>query len=103
MSELGKYDLDRAARAGGFESEMDLGREVARIMHSAISARIRDKEPVSALQVAIDTVHGVAEELYDEDPRPNGFWLSVMHNSVNDMYRDLRDQCAEAQGIGAVK
>lgn len=87
MSTTTLYDRDRAARVGGFEGDMDLGREVARIMHSAVAATLREGRPVAGLQIVMDTIVGVAEELYDEDPRSNTLWLSAMHNSVSDMYR----------------
>jgi hypothetical protein len=90
-------DLDRAARAGGFTSDLDYGRRVVEIL--VITARIAVKAAPSASAEAIidSAVAGVADELHDNHPDAgeNAMWLAAMHNAIADVYQDVLAQVAE--------
>jgi hypothetical protein len=92
------YDLDRAARAGGWEDDqIETGRSVARILHATAMQYGMRGTPLVPSVFLEDVTDTVATQLYDSGVLENALWLSSMHNSLTDMYRDLCEQVREAK------
>lgn len=91
------YDLDRAARAGGFEHDLPTGREVARCLHTTL----RDNPTTAFTSAHVDRiVEEVLDnicDLWEETPEANTLWLAAMHNAIIAMLRDLLAQRSQAR------
>lgn len=90
------YDLDRAARAGGFEDDLELGRKVARAFREATNGRKRFSE---VLDAAIPPIAELWHDGAGEDP----MWLAAMSDALGEMWTDLWNQRAEAVAASAGK
>jgi len=92
------YDLDRAALAGGFEDDLDLGREVARRLHAVLKRRTDNRESLDTKDMRTEFFHRVAD-LWEGDPCANSMWLAAMSNTFNAMLADVSAQVREARGL----
>jgi hypothetical protein len=92
------YDLDRAAMAGGFEDDMDTGREVALRLHTILKRRTDNSESIDTKDIRTEFFHDVAD-LWEGDPCGNSMWLAAMSNTFNAMLSDLSAQVREARGL----
>lgn len=93
-----KYDLDRAARAGGFDDDLEMGREVARRLHATLARLTSASEPFIAKTVVVETIHEIAD-LWEGDATSNSMWLAATSNTLNAMLSDLSQQIRDARGI----
>ena len=99
MSTQIPYDLDRAAKAGGFDDDdLEIGREVALRLHAVLTERTKAGDLGTAKDVVTDTIHNIAD-LWEGDPTGNSMWLAEISNTLNAMLRDLSMQISEARGI----
>jgi hypothetical protein len=98
-----RYDLDRAATAGGFaggEDDRRTGREVAYRLHGVISRRTADGVGLD-VQGVVDATVAACDDLWDwqelrDDQRGAG--QAALANAVTAMLRDLIQQAREAKG-----
>lgn len=92
------YDLDRAARAGGFEDDMWTGHECAHRLHNILRRRTDNRESLDAKEMRNEFFNAVAD-LWEGDPFVNSMWLAAMSNTFNVMLSDLSAQVREARGL----
>lgn len=92
------YDLNRAARAGGFEDDMAIGREAARRLHAILRRRTDTGESLDTKEMRTEFFHDVAD-LWEGDACGNALWLAVMSNTFNALLSDLSAQVREARGL----
>jgi hypothetical protein len=92
------YDLDRAARAGGFDDDPEMGREVARRLHATLRRLTDSAEPHTAKDVVTETIHDIAD-LWEGDATGNSMWLAAISNTLNAMLADLSQQIRDARGL----
>jgi len=92
------YDLNRAARAGGFEDDIELGQVVARRLHAILKRRTENGESLDSKDMRTEFFHEVAD-LWEGDPCGNPMWLAAMSNTFNAMLSDLSAQVREARGL----
>lgn len=90
------YDLDRAARAGGFDDDMETGREIAHRLHAIFQRRL-DTESLDHNVVRTEWIHAIAD-LWEGDPCGNTMWLATISNTYAALVRDLGQQAREARG-----
>jgi hypothetical protein len=93
-----RYDLDRAAKAGGFEDDLEMGREVARRLHSTLLRLTDSGVPHTAKDVVIGTIHAIAD-LWEGDATGNSMWLAAISNTLNAMLADLSQQIRDGRGL----
>lgn len=89
------YDLDRAARAGGFEDDLETGREIARRLHAIFQRRL-DTESLDHSVVRTEWLDAIAD-LWEGDPFSNTMWLATISNTYAALVRDLGQQAREAK------
>lgn len=93
-----RYDLDRAATAGGFDDDMETGREVARRLHATLRRLTDSGVPHTAKDVVTETIHAIAD-LWEGDATGNSMWLAAISNTLNAMLADLSQQIRDARGL----
>lgn len=84
------YDLDRAARAAGFENDLDFGREVARRFRAVLT-----QHTPGALMLGefIDAVI----DMWEGNPTSDPLWLATVSNAYNALAKDYKAQVHEAK------
>lgn len=92
------YDLDRAARAGGFQDDLDTGLIMARRLHAILRRRTDNGASLDSKEVRNEWFDSVAD-LWEGDPFVNTMWLAAMSNTFNAMLSDLSAQVREARGL----
>jgi hypothetical protein len=97
-----RYDLTRAARAGGFDEDLELGRAVAVRLHDAVRAHTVAGQPTD-VDAVIDAALSSIADLFDPLPEhERGGWLAAMTNALVEMLRDVQAQAREAlDGVSA--
>lgn len=93
-----RYDLDRAAKAGGFDDDLEMGREVACRLHATLRRLTDSGVPHTAKDVVTETIHVIAD-LWEGDATGNSMWLAAISNTLNAMLADLSQQIRDARGL----
>jgi hypothetical protein len=96
--EAGQYDLDRAARSGGYGDDLTMGRIVARALLHRTRAPIAAGEIRLPFEVVDDVIDAVLMELHAAGPT-HPSWYPTTQQAVNRMYRDLIEQHREYEAL----
>lgn len=92
-----KLDVDRAALAGGFDGDMETGRQVVLATHAYLRDHRTSTTDERYVKTLIDEVTAEIADLYESDPMSDPMWLSVMHNGITGALRDIVEQIREAR------